>query len=157
MNDEIKEILDKLNYLVKNEMSWWENYTVFSPKDTKQLLDYITNLQEKVKPYETGYINGVHDERERNKAEITNLQHTEDLYNQLLKDYDELEEAYQELNDSITWWNNRFNAVQRDYEDYKSRIEKAVEYIKEAHEQDFMWLPIFEKELLDILNGRSDE
>ena len=43
-------------------------------------------------------------------------------------------------------------------DDYKSRVEKAVEYIKEAHEQDFMWLPIFEKELLNILNGKgSDE
>lgn len=61
---------------------------------------------------------------------ITNLQHTEDLYNQLLKDYDELEQAYQELKDSKQWWNNRFNAVQRDYEEYKSRIEKAVEYIE---------------------------
>ena len=37
------------------------------------------------------------------KKEVNNLQHTEDLYNRLLKDYDELQE----------------------------RIEKAVEYIEE--------------------------
>ena len=45
----------------------------------------------------------------------------------------------------------------QEFKDYKSRIEKAVEYIEEARKQDFMWSPIFMKELLDILNGRSDE
>lgn len=98
---------------------------------------------------------------------ITNLQHTEDLYNQLLKDYDELEQAYQELKDSKQWWNNRFNVVQRDYEDYKSRCEKAVEYMKKHIEKcnidgcegKFDNFDIFTKpqKLLNILNGRSDE
>ena len=37
------------------------------------------------------------------------------------------------------------------------RIEKAVEYIKEARKQDFMWSPIFKKELLNILKGKGDE
>ena len=50
----------------------------------------------------------------------------------LLLDYiTNLQEELKSANDSITWWSNRFNAVQRDYEDYKSRIDKAIEYIKE--------------------------
>lgn len=94
------------------------------------------------------------------KDYITNLQHTEDLYNQLLKNYDELEQAYQELKDSKQWWNNRFNVVQRDYEDYKSRIEKAVEYIKDnCYIGDCIntYEAIDITNIMDILNVRSDE
>lgn len=43
----------------------------------------------------------------------------------------ELEAEIQELHDSITWWNNRYNALQRDYEDYKLRYEKVEEIRKE--------------------------
>lgn len=50
-----------------------------------------------------------------------------------------------------------FDKMDHELEKYKSRIEKAVEYVEEAKEQDFMWTPIFMKELLNILNGRSDE
>ena len=37
----------------------------------------------------------------------------------------------------------------------QTRIEKAVEYVEEAKEQDFMWTPIFMKELLNILKGEE--
>lgn len=40
-----------------------------------------------------------------------------------------------------------------EYEDYKSRIEKAVEYIKINFVEDIITV----KTLLNILNGRSDE
>ena len=82
----------------------------------------------------------------------------------LLLDYiTNLQQENQELNDSITWWNNRFNAVQRDYEDYKSRIEKAVEYIQN-HQLVFelsskkvisQWFDMFYKDTLNILNGKE--
>ena len=51
----------------------------------------------------------------------------------------------------------QIDELKQENEDYKSRIEKAIEYIKEARKQDFMWTPIFEKELLNILNSRSDK
>ena len=38
---------------------------------------------------------------------------------------------------------------------YKSRIEKAVEYINNCPE--YLWENVNTKELIDILNGRSDE
>ena len=43
-----------------------------------------------------------------------------------------LQEELKSANESITWWSNRFKAVERDKKDYKSRIDKAVEYIKDS-------------------------
>lgn len=49
----------------------------------------------------------------------------------ILRDYiTNLQEENEELNDDNIWWNNRFKAVQRNYKDYKSRCEKAIEYIE---------------------------
>ena len=88
-----------------------------------------------------------------------------DTTDKLLDYITNLQQENQELNDSVTWWNNRFNAVQRDYEDYKSRIDEAVEYIQN-HQLVFelsskkvisQWFDMFYKDTLNILNGRSDE
>ena len=106
MNDEIKGILDKCKRQIKNDL----DYRV-SPYQQKQLLDYITNLQQENK------------ELKKNKLtpdELANL-----LNQELIK--------------------------QRD--DYKSRVEKAVEYIKINFVEDIITV----KTLLNILNGRSDE
>ena len=35
-----------------------------------------------------------------------------------------------EMQDDITWWTNRFKAVERDNRELKQRIDKAIEYIK---------------------------
>ena len=34
-----------------------------------------------------------------------------------------------EMQEDITWWQNRFNAVQRDYENLQQRIDNAIEEI----------------------------
>ena len=41
-----------------------------------------------------------------------------------------LQQENQELNDSITWWNNRFNAVQRNYEELKQENEIIINELK---------------------------
>ena len=41
-----------------------------------------------------------------------------------------LQQENQELNDSITWWNNRFNAVQRNYEELKQENEMLINELK---------------------------
>ena len=98
-------------------------------------------------------------------AELCGEEYDNDLFlkpEECKKLYDyitNLQQENQELNDSITWWNNRFNAVQRDYEDYKSRIEKAVEYIKEHQRKDeFLNLNEWQsRELLNILNRLEEK
>ena len=60
----------------------------------------------------------------------------------------ELKADLKEANESITWWTNRFNAVERDNREIQNRIDKAVEYIELglANEEEA-------EELLDILEG----
>ena len=169
MNDEIKEILIFIeNKIYPKDSLLFEKWSF--------LKDYITNLQEKLEVAQ--------DNEESYRLEMQDItkalaldEHT--LFDDV-KDYaTNLQQENQELNDSITWWNNRFNAVQRDYEDYKSRKEKAVEYIKKYRAMYFpsgcgdaiKYVPLeFKRDyyengstftetenLLDILNGRSDE
>lgn len=148
---------------------------------------------------------------------INYLQHIEDLYNQLLKDYDELlqenerlkqnqvkvlnrirdfihsskceitegsycdnkhsqywtmfKEFAEELQDKIKgfdtkdyvyilkWREQELLSQEEQLKDYKSRIEKAVEYIKADYINGLVdglsWLEV--QILVKILNGRSDE
>jgi hypothetical protein len=109
MNNEIKEILDYYRNIVNDKK---ETYTVVS-RDTiylEKLLDYITNLQ-----------------------------HTEDLYNQLLKDYDnEVEE-----NIKLTkLWKNEVE-----------KRRKAIEYINNG--SYFDGSSMCKNDLLNILNGKE--
>ena len=84
MKDEIKEILDRMQELVKHKYDKEiHTYNLFD--DIQDLLDYITNLQQEIK----------------------------------------------ETNDSITWWTNRFKAVERDNKELKQENEKLKETIKE--------------------------
>ena len=146
MNDELKEILNGFKEILDNPTTTDECYDGriieidrsydLDLDEIKTLLDYITNLQ-----------------------------HTEDLYNQLLKDYDDLQQENERLKEkSINEvLKNDFDMCVKDLkkankkieklEDCKSRIEKAVEYIKTRIDSSKAgkW------ELLDILNGRSDE
>lgn len=70
---------------------------------------------------------------------IKELEHTQDLYNQLLKDYD---------------------GTQQENEDYKSRVEKAIEYIQKTKFCDNDECCIlnetwFGKKILNILQGKE--
>ena len=56
----------------------------------------------------------------------------------LLLDYiTYLQQENQELNDSITWWTNRFNAVQRDYEELKQENERLKKQVSEYQDEIF--------------------
>ena len=67
----------------------------------------------------------------------------------------ELEELYE----NSEWWHNRFNAVQRDYENLQQKIDKAIEYLKTFHFIDnIRVLDIKECEkLLKILGEKENE
>lgn len=76
-----------------------------------------------------------------------------------------LQQELKEANESIIWWSNRFKAVERDNRDYKSRIEKAVEYIKnniswyydEDLDESIYQDVVNGDDLLNILQNGSDE
>ena len=49
-------------------------------------------------------------------------------YEQLQQENQQLQEELVSANESITWWNNRFNAVTRDNEQLKNKIKELVKY-----------------------------
>ena len=165
---EIKEILRNCEKAI-NEASGYND-------TTDKLLDYITNLQQELEEYKDAetyskkFLYKANRDRlnanlklveENKKLELENQQNIE-MLNDIIKEQDmklnDLQQAYQELKDSKQWWNNRFNAVQRDYEDYKSRIEKVQKIINT--EKKLMGYAIYDSCLLlieEAINGRSNE
>ena len=155
MNDDIKEILD---YLQEN-----------SKKDeaTKQLVDYITNLQqenEELKKNQRYYKNGVFS-LEYDKETMSDMIDELKQENERLKEIWEDTRTFIKDNKRLVMNKNGYDV----YEDYKSRIEKAVEYLKSKEDSLFMSFSddlldhdeLIDKKigmtLLNILNGRSDE
>lgn len=88
----------------------------------------------------------------------------------MLNDYiTNLQEKLKSANASITWWNNRFNAIKKENEqlkkqekvasdmakDYFTKNKKAIEYVERINKLHFDYS--YEKErLLNILNGGDD-
>lgn len=141
MNDEIKEI-DRIIINVKRKLQFSPDrrfVELFNKEDIQQLLDYITNLQE---------------ENERLK-ELVNPK------TQIFIDTQDMEERYgEELYKEY---------LEKQVKDYKSRIEKAVEYIENTPLYETTYDYNMEEELeiqnvsdetasnklLDILNGKE--
>lgn len=79
-------------------------------------------------------------------------------FNELKKKNKQLETDYKEANESITWWQNRFNAVERDNRNLKNNRDKAIKFgnglllgeatFEERH---------IANRFLNILKGESDE
>ena len=69
---------------------------------------------------------------------------------------DEEKAELEELYENSEWWHNRFNAVQRDYENLQTKINKAIEYIKvNTDNTNFIEVPSIE--LLEILGDKENE
>ena len=127
MNDEIKEIL---------EFKENADYKRLSCDEIAILRDYIDNLSRNEWGNEVKATNQKIKIKELEKRivklkdNITNLQHTKDLYNQLLKDYDELQQ----------------------------RIEKAVEYMGNTLDiRDTTDIFKILDDIENILRGEDDE
>lgn len=76
---------------------------------------------------------------ENAKAKFEMLCHLEDFevqYWELQQENKELKEELVSTNESITWWNNRFNAVTRDNKQLKDNWNKLKEYIKTEIPED---------------------
>ena len=120
MNDEIKEILDKLK-----DDNWYDELDLTGEmwielrwKETHLLLDYITNLQQDNTMYAQ-----LKDEYEE---EIKDLQQE----NERLKE--ENKHIFANVNDDELLISNAMNYTEA--QDYKSRCEKASEIIKKEKE-----------------------
>ena len=148
MSEEIKEILDKLSNrkqetliqgLRECQLKDIEHPFITKEEYIDKILDYITKLQEKLKE-------------------------TADLCSKHFVKIQVLKEELKSANESITWWQNRFNAIERDNKNYKSRCEKAISYIKENgcfNEEYKLCTKPFNTlkldDLLDILQGVDKE
>ena len=171
MKDEIKEIINQLEIVArKHTIEVYEDGSKIETMpasvvdelrlnnySSKILLDYITNLQEEIHKKEAMYDSLAVDYRlsqEENdilKRDIEAMKHN---YNLLVRCIENGESMTQKFENGLT------------YQDYKSRNEKAIEYIHNHQpvfelsnkEQIQEW---FEKEyyieLLNILNGGDEE
>ena len=153
MNDEIKEILARLSrYVITPDVR----------HDFDDLLDYITNLQQ---------------ENERLNKEVAKLHIIQEEYGSHIENthiIDDYQKTYFMTNKwLIELKDGRFvdiNVLNSYYEDYKSRVEKAVEYLKNLKNYRFEFTfdsvdrheifgceKNFVKDLLNILQGENNE
>lgn len=122
MNDEIKEILDELDWYIKQPNNQdingeYEPPMELSQEEAKDIYDYITNLQQSLKD--------MTDINLENEKELTNLQQE----NERLKEtnvYCNRTDCIGRIKDS-----RKYDSVYQEKEDYKSRCEKAIEQAKE--------------------------
>ena len=143
MNDEIKEILDKLQGTVLY------GSLGLTERERIKLLDHITNLQEKVNQYE-------------NPDDMTLFymwldEKAKDKMKQLQEEYEKehylVDKLTRQLNDEYK--NTEYQCKQK--EDYKSRIDKAIEYINKQEDYFVNYPLIDRKHILNILNGGDEE
>lgn len=149
MKDEIKEILESLDKIAKGsyypeDLLYYEN--------CKQLLDYITNLQEKYNGIKSNFdIQLEYDEELENK--ITNLQEEtkklQDRNIELVLERDRLKEELQQEKKDF----KEANDYCFELKDYKSRNKKAIEYIQDSNILAIYKLDYFIEDLLNILTG----
>jgi len=165
MKDEINLILTKLKLVSEIEES---GAYICDKEHSKILYDYITNLQ-KDRDDLDDYNRHLH-------TKLTNLQTIEREYSSLLSENVELEnkitnlqeenekskeysEFYKDMSDK---WKELSGVFKKSCEDYKTRNEKAIEYITtEQLYTNYQWgksqyVKIL-KDLLNILQGEQNE
>ena len=107
-NKEIEELLNKLEYA-----SECDDFIIEIRKDrAKLLLSYIEQLEKELK-----------EEQEENYKQSEWLVKKQ-------KKIEQLEIDCKEANESVTWWQNRFNAVEKENQQLKKQKDDVVEYLK---------------------------
>lgn len=134
MNDGVKLILTKLKIVSEEK----ENGAYICDKEhSKLLLSYIKQLEKELK-----------EEQEDNYKQSQLLVEKQKMIEQLEADY-------KEANESVTWWQNRYNALERENKNLKNNRDKAIEFI---NSEEFNTLTINKrKKLNDLLKGDSDD
>ena len=85
-------------------------------------------------------------------------------FEEILNYIEQLEKELKEANESITWWSNRFKAVERDNKQLENIRKEAIKFINEeleengSHNVSGSDLPYdVIEDLLNILNKGSDK
>ena len=141
MIEDIEKVLKRR----RDHIEYWKSEKMWSQQldEDEKLLDYINNLREENKELKQ--------ENERLKGSIQQLKHNYNLLTTLIENGESMTQKFE-------------NGLTQ--KDYKSRIEKAVEYldshkIKLSHSFDEpdcdYWIATNPQVIIDILNGRSDE
>lgn len=125
MNDEIKEILLKIQNVVNHKVASYNALVETKAEDYKILLDYITNLQHQISLMEEDIreskeINGeLQQENERLKENNQSMQ-------------EEMARVWEENERLKEYFDIMVKFIQKNLDrfcDYKSRCEKALDYV----------------------------
>lgn len=146
MKDEIKEILDELKDDTYVPLEDGRDYKLLYKDDDKQLLDYITNLQEEI-----------------NKLIAESTEWESRCY--------KLQEKNERLTQGVVLLTNKLIDMTREKVKYKSRNEKTIEYIKKYlqehiideypdeqsvfYDEQDKFIPNAKEQLLNILQGNN--
>ena len=117
MKDEIKELIDLLEYDVKKEF-----YFEITPEDSKLLLDYITNLQNENMKYDQ-CLTELTDNYKDLQKELTNLQEE----NKILKEQQQELERYKNIIDELEKW---LEEQRKYYKNYDCQKEIKYEFLR---------------------------
>lgn len=157
MNDEIKEILDSVKLEVNSAKNWIEPLGLNRGAWNK-LLDYITKLQEDIR---TGQ--EINSELQQENHELKSKLECYENGAYYSSKVDELEQENERLKQELVKIPRAKMEYDLELEDYKSRCEKAIEYIKntiysditglEKHNITEFW---FVNDLLNILQNGDD-
>ena len=92
-----------------------------------------------------------------NKDYITNLQTIEQQYSAILSENAELEnkitnlqEEIKSANESITWWSNRFNAVQEENKKLKNKLKEEKEKLQNSIKETNKKISKIDKKLKEL-------
>ena len=79
----------------------------------------------------------------------------------ILSYIEQLETDYKEANESVTWWTNRFNAIEKDNRNLKNNRDKAIDELSymstDAYVEDYDIRDKHWNLLMNILKGDSDD
>lgn len=162
MTEEIKEILDELKkypygayYGLKQKQAY----------QIKQLLDYITNLQQQIEEYQKALDETMSEKMDLqqeneflklNNPEM-NIEHFR-IVKENKRKIDNLRKENERLNEDNLLIKSANKLVSDNLHNYKSRCKKAIEYINNNYDEvpHELYGLVCGDELLNILNG-SDE
>ena len=73
---------------------------------------------------------------------------------------EQLKEELKDARESISWWNRRYNALNKCNNEKKDRIYKAIKHIEThqlCYQSQYEEMSGFDNHLLDILKGENNE